>query len=87
MSSVADQEAMITRLEEENARFRAALEFYAKGRPKSTYDHEVGQRDEFGCGCCAGTYVKQKDGDADLDYDKSVQGRTAREALGLPEKE
>lgn len=61
-------------LRSENARLRAALEWYAAApRPK-----EPGEVDEFGCGCCAGIY----DAEGILENDSGVRGQRARKALG-----
>lgn len=54
---------------------KTALMFYAY--PKHYLDFVDGDRSEFGCGCCAGIYRKE----GGLDYDDSIVGLTAREAL------
>jgi hypothetical protein len=54
-----------------------ALRFYAKADRPRDYDYTPGMRLEFGCGCCAGV-VNEK---GENDFDKDVQGLTAREAL------
>lgn len=65
-----------------------ALEYYAN--PKHKSDLEIGQTDEFGCGCCAGIIVDEsilfphmnyEPGTKGLDYDSDVQGEVARKAL------
>lgn len=54
---------------------REALKFYATLKDRK-YD-EPGLRREFGCGCCCGV----NDAEGDTDYDKTIAGSTAREAL------
>jgi len=55
----------------------AALEFYSAPKHPGK-DWPKGTRIEFGCGCCAGTIEEDK---GISDYDKSIVGATAREAL------
>lgn len=71
----AEQEALKARCE----RYEKALRYYAEGNISD--DGEPGERREFGCGCCAGTLVMDDDY-VTTEYDKSVIGLTAREALG-----
>lgn len=52
-----------------------ALRFYAEGKTNGVVA-KVGERSEFGCGCCSG--VGKEDG---FDFDRDVVGLTAREAL------
>lgn len=54
-----------------------ALQFYA--HPKK--DLKPGDRNEFGCSCCAGTI----DSDGICDHNRNIVGLTAREALSLTE--
>ena len=55
-----------------------ALQFYAfSSNDNQDKKTEVGYRNEFGCGCCAGTVLI----DEMSDYDSSVVGQTARDAL------
>lgn len=60
-------------LERKLKRAVEALKFYSDSNP----EREPGKRIEFGCGCCAYTIGE----DDEPDYDASVQGLTAREAL------